>query len=487
MSDSLQTLQRRKTDDPAESPSGASSNPKFSISSLAKALPWSLLVAFVVLIWLLFGDQFKSAREVDLASVVTLRAEAEMASVSHPESSNAPISFEGEPLFQASGWIEPDPLPIHATTLYSGVVESVHVLEGQAVQKGQLLAQMIDEDADLDLQSAQTMLSQAKASLTQREAERALSEATLVKLELEITAAQTRLEELKDVSRRLTSAGGNVFPEGEIVQAKLRVDTQKAMTEATVASREELKAELAMSQGAVAEAEAMVGHAEIQLARAQLAMDRTRIYSPVEGRIQKLYVSPGLKRMLNMDDLESATIAKIYQPEVLQARIDVPLEEAAQLVIGQAVRLRTTLLPNKTFKGQVTRIDGQADLQRNTLQAKVKILDAADPLRPEMLCRAEFLPAGSKSRSIQSTGSTGLRVSLYVPESALLGSGQARTVWALDVSGERLEQREVTVGSEPRDGYLPVLEGLRPGDKVVLEPASDLEAGMRVKTNNPKI
>ncbi|NRB73562.1 MAG: biotin/lipoyl-binding protein, partial [Verrucomicrobiales bacterium] len=61
-------------------------------------------------------------------------------------------------LFQASGWIEPDPLPIKATALVNGVVECVGVLEGEVVKQGQILAELISEDFELDLETAESDL-----------------------------------------------------------------------------------------------------------------------------------------------------------------------------------------------------------------------------------------------------------------------------------------------------------------------------------------
>ena len=48
------------------------------------------------------------------------------------------------------------------------------------------------------------------------------------------------------------------------------------------------------------------------------------------------------------------------------------------------------MLPNMKFDGRLTRISGEADLQRNTLQVKVQILNPDKRLRPEMLCQAKF-------------------------------------------------------------------------------------------------
>ena len=476
MSDHLHTLRRGSND--AETAPETPSKKKSPIPTLAKALPWLLLCAFLLLAWLLFGDRFERARSVELVKVITARASAEV--TRKPASAGDSLSFEGGTLFQASGWIEADPLPIRATTLYSGVVKEVHVLQGEKVEQGQLLATMVDDDARLDLESARANLAQAQADMEQRKAAVAATEAALNTQAKEIAAAESRGAELTDQYERFEKAGNDVFRESEITQSKLRVATQERTIESQHARKDELQARRRSDQASVQAAEARVENAKVDVARRQLALDRTLVRSPVGGRVQVLYAAPGMKRMLNMEGPETATIAKIFQPDSLQARIDVPLEEAAQLRIGQPVRLRSTLLPNQTFKGQVTRIDGQADLQRNTLQAKVQLLDPDEQLRPEMLCRAEFL-ADERGGAAGSTASPSGRAAIYVPEAVLAGSGRERSVWALDASGKRVEQRSVVVELESRDGHLRVIEGLRPGDFVVQNPPTDLEPGERVR------
>jgi RND family efflux transporter MFP subunit len=444
------------------------------------------MAAFLLLAWLLFGDRFVSGREVDLVKVVTVRAQDTAGAATVEAAADvaaSELSFDGPTLFQASGWVEPDPLMLRATALYSGVVEAVHVLEGERVRKGQHLATMVDEDAELDLQTAEAQLAEAKATVASRQADLNASRAFLESKRREVAAAEARLNELTDESDRLTKAGKEVFRESQIRQAALRVESQQAVVEATRSTVDEAKAHMQQRQAAVDLAQANLTRAKAEVGRRQLALDRTRIHSPVNGRIQKLYAAPGKKRMLQMDDPESATIATLYQPEQLQARIDVPLEEAAQLVIGQPVRLRSTLLPDRVFEGRVTRIDGEADIQRNTLQAKVEILNPADKLRPEMLCRAEFLaPPKASGDEAASVPESSVRVALYLPETALVGSGREAHAWALDSSGEHVERRELRLGDERRDGHIRVLEGLRPGDFLVDNPPGDLEAGERVKT-----
>ena len=86
----------------------------------------------------------------------------------HPQGA-FPIDKMGEAnrvhsvLFQASGWIEPDPFAIRIPSLLDGVVNDLLILEGQPVAKGQVVATLIDEDANLSLLHAIAKYQQSKA------------------------------------------------------------------------------------------------------------------------------------------------------------------------------------------------------------------------------------------------------------------------------------------------------------------------------------
>ncbi|ADE53075.1 efflux RND transporter periplasmic adaptor subunit [Coraliomargarita akajimensis] len=448
---------------------------------LVSLLPVGLLLAFCLLIVLLFGHRLVPAREVQLASVVTQRSQVATDTPTTVTAEQA-LNFDGQALFQASGWIEADPLPFHVAALNDGFVDTVHVLEGEQVIEGQLLARLVDDDAKLDLATAQAVHGKQTAALAEAQAVVRATDASLKRLALEIETSKARLEELKDEETRLHAVGPNAAPERELAQSRLRVLTQRSVILALESRRAEFEANLAARKAAVEGARQQLEVAKAEVARKQLALDRMEIRSPISGIIQKLFVSPGYKRMARMDDPESSTVAKIFSPDALQARIDVPLEEAAQLQIGQAVRLRSVYLQDQVFNARVTRIYGQADLQRNTLQAKVELLSPSKGLRPEMLCRAEFL-ASSSAGAAQQASSQG-RVTVYVPSAAVFeDSGQYR-VWTVDDSGKRITLQAVQIEANLRDGFHPVIEGLKPGARVVINPASDLQEGMRITHSN---
>ncbi|MGJ3242233.1 MAG: efflux RND transporter periplasmic adaptor subunit [Opitutales bacterium] len=484
MASSTHSLFKKSDPPPGETPPSRSSR---WINRLATALPILLLIGFGLLAWLLFGDRLLPAPEVTVAPVVTLKATADTSttgrrSTATPAANGDP--YTGDMLFQASGWIEADPFLIRATALTDGVVRDVHVLEGETVEQGQPLATLIQEDARLRLADREADREAARAAVARAEASLAEARAGLTVTEARTTAARARLAELEDEADRLARAGVEAVQARQIEQAALRVDAQAAEVSALEARLQERTARIAALETGITRARSLARRAEVLRDEAALALERTVIRSPINGVIQQLHAEPGKKKLLGMDDLESATIAILYQPERLQARIDVPLETAAQLKLGQPARIRTNLLPETVFKARVTRIVGQADLQRNTLQAKVALLDPDPRLRPEMLCRAEFLPAdraGANGSTAGSTGRRGSGIRLFAPEAGLIDrQGREARAWVLVDDGDRLARRTLRLGTERRNGHIEVLAGLQPGDRLVLNPAPDLATGDRV-------
>ena len=447
MNSSLDTLSR------------TSSNPAPARRVPAWVIPLAIISGFAVLFLALFRDRLLPAQNVKVAVV--------LAAIS--DSSAIPQSSHGSLLFQASGWIEPDPLPIKATSLVDGVVETVHVLEGQAVKKGEKLATLISEDVTLALATAeqnhQTLRSTRDAHLGAIASARKKLEGAQAMGK----SAETLRDEAMDRLTRFEGLTSRAIPEQEIVSARLRVAREEAQLLVATAVTAETQAVIERLNLETQVKENEIRAAAIEVEKAKLALSRTVITAPTDGRVLRLLAAPGQKKMLQDNDMESSTIAILYQPSKLQVRVDVPLADAAGLQIGQAANIRCSLLPDKIFKGMVTRITGEADLQRNTLQAKVSITDPVDQLRPEMLCRVEFMGVA------QTTSATQQAVTTWIPEAAA-GDGNA---WVCDPESKRVSKRNIRKSTETREGFIRVSEGLRPGEWVVLSPGN-LRPGQRV-------
>ena len=446
--------------------------------SLAWLLPIGLLLGFIVILISLFGDRLLPAVEVKTARVVTLRKADGTAPTQSPDTTGNGKGqlLKGQLKFQASGWIEPDPYVTYVPALINGVVKSVYVLEGQMVKQGDLLTTLIDDDAKLDLIEAQQNITSLKATIIAHCKGIDISNAELEAAKNKVVTAKAHLSDALDNLRRLKRIEDGAIPKQQLMQAALKVEQQQAVLAESETEIPRIQARLEQINEERLAMDSKVDQLETVRARAQLALDRTKITSPVDGMILHLHAAPGKKRMLDMDDPKSAVIVELYDPEKLQARVDVPLNEAAGLMVGQHVELLTDLLPETIFKGKVTRITGEADLQRNTLQAKIEITNPDPRLRPEMLVRAKFFGSDDAAGSASNPSANSQRLSIYVPESAVASSN---LVWVVSPDNRAIS-RTVKLGTEVRDGHRLVISGLKSGEQVILPPHDQLDDGARV-------
>ncbi|MBX3363448.1 MAG: efflux RND transporter periplasmic adaptor subunit [Phycisphaeraceae bacterium] len=426
---------------------------------------------------------------------------------------------------QAPGWLEPDPYGIACSALIDGVIEEMFVLEGERVERGMVVAQLVDTELILGLELARSELDAAEAelliALAERDAakerlehpierERAVqvarfmleeTTAELAQLPALIAAESATFERLDEEYRRsveaFTSGGAS---QTEVILAEKRARAQQASLDA-LRQREEilaarirtLTAELAAAErnaallieerradavgrAAASRAESKVRQAKVAVELAVVRLSRTRVIAPIDGYVQKRVKKPGDKVMLAMDDPHSAHIVHLYDPAKLQVRVDVPLADAAHVFEGQACEIVVEILPERVFKGVVTRITHEADLQKNTLQVKVRVHEPAFTLRPEMLSRVKFLPGKAEA----SQGEPGPGV--LVPAAAIDRSGSSAHIWVVrDRHGDQGRARTVAVRPGADVGGWVRVEGeLRTGELVVTSPQR-LREGLRVR------
>lgn len=434
-------------------------------------VPVLVLIGFALVFGYVFRDRLLPGTSVEVFVAIGLP------DATKDETGNSGSGGQPQLLFQASGWIEPDPLPIRVTPLYSGVTRMVHVLEGQVVTNGQPIVSLVDDDTRLAVRKAEARVSEAIAMRASLEAELKLALARQVTASRKQESDEAQLAVENDRLRRLRGLKDGTVPEQERVQAELRQQQQTAAVAAAGAVVAEWKAEEERIAKQITVQEQLIKVAEVELAEAQLANARTEVKSPVNGIVLKLLATPGKRLMLNVDRPDAATAAILYEADKLQARVDAPLADAGKLAVGQRVRISCSLLPDQKFTGTVTRIVGEADLQRNTLQAKVRIDDPDPRLRPEMLCRAEFFGAANAAASSPSGTLT-----VFVPVDVIRNRNEDEAeVWKLSADNRHALQQAVTLGHGQRDGHVEVRTGLLPGDRVILNPPAQLQDGARVR------
>jgi RND family efflux transporter MFP subunit len=427
---------------------------------------------------------------------------------------------------QSAGWIEADPYKSYVTALTDGIVREVLVLEGEPVKQGQVVARLVDEDAQLALRRAEDRLKETEAvlaaetaettaalaewenpierrrSVTVAEAQLGENKAVIEQVAAEITVEESNLEHARSqYDRAVGLHASGAMPEQEFVRLRSLFNAQIAKVNALksrltsagevqarfaadlkaaqehMALRTEERRKLDRARAMHTQAEASRDQARTALAEAKLRLDRMEVRSPVDGVVMTRMTEPGSKLVITSDNPTSAKVLSLYDPSRLQARVDVPLADSGKISVGQEVQATAEALPDRVIAGVVTRVLHEANIQKNTLEVKVALKDPDPKLRPEMLVRVKFLARQEVTR-----GEAVQRI--LAPESSVKVSGGQGVAWVVrDFDGVKgiAESRSVKLGPGKANGWVDVLEGLLPGDLVITRSASDLKNGSRLK------
>ncbi len=473
-------------------------------------IPAGIVLGFVALLVYAAREEWLPAQEVGVVAVMTSRG---------------PIQRAGTPLFQAAGWVEPRPSPVHATSLAEGIVAEVLVVEGQEVRRGEPIARLIDTDAQLALRRAAAALEirraevhsataevaaaqqrlahpvHLEAELAEAQAALAKSETELAKLPFLIEAAESQLTLASDVLATREAAQDSVAgllirqarSERDMAQANLNELRQRgALVEAERlawrARVEALTSKLTLridEQRAVAEAEAKeaaararLTEAEVAVEHAQLVVERMTIRAPISGKILQRLAQPGTS-LVGLDPSgghSSSTIATLYDPQQLQVRADVRLEDFPLVIPGQQVLLETASI-REPLSGRVLQSTSSANIQKNTVEVKISIEQPPAVIRPEMLVTATFLAPevpGVEGEQIEEA----LRI--LAPRRLVEGSGDGAHVWMVG-AGQRAEYRSIKLGNVASPDWVEVVAGLSPTDKIIATGRDRLTPGARLR------
>ncbi len=475
-------------------------------------LPLFILIGMAALLLYWAGAYWQPKVPVKI-----IRAVAIMGSdVVNPEKEVNQVSeMGGEIILQAPGWVEPEPYGVYASALTDGVVKNVYALEGASVKRGQVLVDLIEEDAQLALEKSIANLQIAEAKLTAAKIN--LAEPTDLKKRVqvnhallddaksmlkrntsEILEAQAKYNELKIYSDALQGIGQEAYSKFEVEQAEYKVQGQAAKIKTireteksllamvkrykaeVVASEKdfELKVELKrMTQ----EMQASVMLKNVIVKEAKLRLSRMQIMSPIDGIVMERKVSPGDKVMLGMDGAHSAHVMHLYDPQKLQVRVDVPIADASKVRVGQRAIIIVDVLPNVEFKGSVLRAVHMADIGKNTVQFKVKIEKPAKLLKPEMLARIKFLGYGKAGAKMAKDLGGAVNNHTVIAKNAVASDAQKKYVWVVEPATNSLRKKEVKTGQARQDQWVHITHGLNPGDAVVIDPKSDFLNGQHVQ------
>ena len=207
--------------------------------------------------------------------------------------------------------------------------------------------------------------------------------------------------------------------------------------------------------------------------RAGKAQPRITLTSPIGGVIADLGVREG------MTVAPGTPLFRIVDLGTVWVNAEVPEAQAAWVRPGNSVEARVPAYPDEVFKGRVGAILPEINPATRTVRARIELANRRDLLKPGMFATLSFAQRHSPP-------------AVLIPSEAVIHTG-ARSVVILALGGGRFRAAEVRAGAEA-DGLVQILEGIEPGDQVVLSgqflidsEASLTGAMARLETPSPPV
>ncbi len=144
------------------------------------------------------------------------------------------------------------------------------------------------------------------------------------------------------------------------------------------------------------------------------------------------------------------------------------------VIRSQPVEIETASVMG-VIHGHVLQTTSSANIQKNTLEVKIELIDPPSTVSPEMLVTASFL-APDVERTSQAPTET---QRMYIPNQLIQSDASGSFVWVVD-ENEDAQRRSVEVGAPRADGLLELKSGVEVTDKLIASGLEGLSSGIRV-------
>jgi RND family efflux transporter MFP subunit len=329
----------------------------------------------------------------------------------------------------ATGYVEPQVVTRVGAKL-PGKVAVVHVREGQKVKAGDVLLELEHADREAAIDSARARSAAAQARV-------ATARASL---------AETQIQAKRQ--RQLAQSG--VAPS---------------------ANADDLEARAVSLEQAAKAAEAEVKAAEAEVAAQRVNLQYMKLVAPIDGTVTSKPPEVGELLGADIPGLGDQSI-QIADFSTLMVECDIPEGRLHMVKVGAPAEITLDAFPGKRYRGQSVEVSPRVNRSKATVGVKVKFVDDAEGVLPDMSARVSFLTEALDEKSLAQKPKT------VVPASALADRGGAKVVFVVD--GDSVRMRTVTLGEKTGNGY-ELIDGPAPGARVVADPPATLADGHKVK------
>jgi RND family efflux transporter MFP subunit len=344
-----------------------------------------------------------------------------------------------------------------------GILEKIYFKEGTLVKKGALLFSIDKRPFEASLQSARAILAKAESDLAQSQ-----QRTDVLQAEAQLTDAKATLSKTEqDLARMVPLAKEKAVTEIELDAATAANKSAKAIADAKQGNLTNIEATVKYT---IQRATAEVSAARARVTQAGLDLSYCNIYSPLTGIIGFKQVDEG-----NLVGRGQATLlATVSASDPLMVDFNIGeiefLKLAPQGSEGRRTGLKLDLIRSDdtvhSHAGSLKVVDRTVDPQTGTMKVQASFPNPGSYLRPGQFARVRFAATEHEN-------------AILVPARAIQDLQGAKTVLVVDKQN-KASLRTISVGDKS-DKFLVVLQGLSPGERVVVEGMQKVRPGSEVK------
>jgi len=252
----------------------------------------------------------------------------------------------------ASGKIQPE-VEVKISPDVSGEIVQLYIMEGDKVEKGDLLLKIKPD-------TYQSMLERSNAALNTSRSALAKAKAQLIESEANFNRNKT------------------LYTNGTISQSEF----------------EKIQASYTVAQLNVEDGQYSVSSAKASLREAQENLNRTNIYAPISGTISRLNVELG-ERVVGTAQMAGTELLRLANLSLMEVAVEVNENDINSVSLGDTTLIEVDAYLGQKYKGLVSEIANSANVtgasadQVTNFEVKVRIIDTVN-FRPGMTATVDI-------------------------------------------------------------------------------------------------